>query len=191
MKQAQKARKVEPIRRKADIERIKTNLADQPRNLALFVFGINTNLRASDIIRITVDQVKGIKPGETIDLIEKKTKKPRCITINPGTADANERWLKKRGDEPGPLFLSQRIKGKAICATSIHRLVKSWCKQINIKGNYGSHTLRKTWGYHAWKAGIDIPILMTIFNHSSQRQTLQYLCIQEKEIQEVYLKVEL
>lgn len=191
MKQAQKARKVEPIRRKVDIERIKTNLADQPRNLALFVFGINTNLRASDIVRITVDQVKGIKPGETINLIEKKTKKPRCITINPGTANVIELWLKKRGDKPGPLFLSQRITGKAICVTSVHRLVKSWCDLIKIKGNYGSHTLRKTWGYQAWKAGIDIPRIMTIFNHSSQRQTLQYLCIQEKEIQEVYLKVEL
>ena len=191
MKQAQKARKVEPIRRKADIEQIKTNLTDQPRNLALFVFGINTNLRASDIVRITVDQVKGIKPGETIELIEKKTKKPRCITINPGTANAIERWLKKRGDKSGPFFLSQRTTGKAICVTSVHRLVKSWCDLIKIKGNYGSHTLRKTWGYQAWKAGIDIPRIMTIFNHSSQRQTLQYLCIQEKEIQEVYLKVEL
>ncbi|KAF5416009.1 MAG: Tyrosine recombinase XerC [Candidatus Methanogaster sp.] len=191
MKQAQKARKVEPIRRKVDIERIKTNLADQPRNLALFVFGINTNLRASDIVRITVDQVKGIKPGETIELIEKKTKKPRCITINPGTADVIRRWIKKRGNEPGPLFLSQRMTGRAICVSSVHRLVKAWCAQINLRGNYGSHTLRKTWGYQVWRAGIDLPRIMIIFNHATQKQTLQYLCIQEKEIQEVYLKVEL
>ena len=191
MKQAQKARKVEPIRRKADIERIKTNLVAQPRNLALFTFGINTNLRASDIIRITVKQVKGIKPGGTIEIVEKKTKKQRCITLNAGTVDVIRRWLEIRGDKPGPLFLSQRMTGRAICASSVHRLVKAWCAQINLRGNYGSHTLRKTWGYQVWRAGIDLPRIMIIFNHASQKQTLQYLCIQEKEIQEVYLKVEL
>ena len=190
MKQTQKAKKVEPIRRKADIDRIKANLATQPRNLALFTFGINTNLRASDIIRITVKQVRGIEPGSTIEIVEKKTKKPRCITLNPGTVSAVKGWLKVRGEKPGPLFLSQR-NGKAICVTSVHRLVKAWCAQINLRGNYGSHTLRKTWGYQAWRVGIDLPRITIIYNHTSQKQTLQYLCIQEKEIQEVYLKVEL
>ena len=185
------AKKVEPIRRRADILRIKNLLVKQPRNLALFVFGINTNLRASDILRITTEQVSGIQPGESIEIVEKKTKKPRRITLNESTTSVINNWIIEKGNKQGPLFNSQRHKDRSLCATSIHRLVKSWCKQINIKGNYGSHTLRKTWGYHAWKAGIDIPILMTIFNHSSQRQTLQYLCIQEKEIQEVYLKVEL
>ena len=186
-----KARKVEPIRRKIDIERIKGILANQPRNLALFTFAINTNLRASDIIRITVDQVQGIQVGESIEIIEKKTGKPRRITLNKCTIFELNKWIKERGSKTGPLFLSQRNNGQALKVSSVHRLVKSWCKLIKLKGNYGSHTLRKTWGYQAWQAGIDIPRIMTIYNHSSQRQTLQYLCIQDSEIQEVYLKVEL
>ena len=83
------------------------------------------------------------------------------------------------------LFKSQRRE--VLTVPSTHRLVKSWCKTINLKGNYGSHTLRKTWGYHQRVTfGVDLPRLMVCFNHSTQRQTLDYLCIQPEEIKDVY-----
>lgn len=60
---------------------------------------------------------------------------------------------------------------------------------INLKGNYGSHTLRKTFGYmHRTVHNTDIPTLMEMFNHSSQKQTLAYLGIQPSEIRDAYLK---
>lgn len=182
--------KVEPIRSQSDIDRIKAMLADQPRNLALFTCGINTNLRASDLIRITIDQVKDLLPGDSFEIKETKTGKSRWVTLNKGLHDAIQNWIKVGNHKTGnPLFKSQR--GASLTVSSVNRLVKGWCKKIGLKGNYGSHTLRKTWGYHAYKAGIDLPRLMTCFNHSSQRQTLDYLCIQESQIQEVYLTVEL
>ena len=52
----------------------------------------------------------------------------------------------------------------------------------------GLHKLRKTWAYHQRKHFcVDIPTLMVIFNHSSKKQTLDYLCVQPQEIKEVYL----
>lgn len=187
--------KVEPIRRKADIDRIKTLLQDQPRNLALYVLGINSNLRASDLVRITVDQVIGIGPRESFEIREKKTGKLRRITLNNGTHSALRNWIEVGNLRSGdPLFKSQRNGSDntgRLTVSSVNRLVKRWCYEIGLQGNFGSHTLRKTWGYHAWKAGVDLPRLMTCFNHSSQQQTLNYLCIQNKEIQEVYLQVEL
>lgn len=183
--------KVEPIRNKVDIERIKALLSDQPRNLALFVLGINTNLRASDLIRIQAGQITGLTPGDSFEIREKKTGKLRRITLNNGTLRTVQEWIEYGDLEPeSPLFLSRR-NGSALVVPSVHRLVKSWCQEIGLQGNYGSHTLRKTFGYHAWKAGIDLPRLMVIFNHSNQKQTLDYLCIQAEEIREVYLKVEL
>jgi integrase len=68
-------------------------------------------------------------------------------------------------------------------------MVKGWCKVINLKGNYGSHTLRKTFGYiHRTVFNTDIPTLMDMFNHSSQKQTLTYLGIQPSDIKDAYLK---
>ncbi len=182
--------KVEPIRLKSDIDRIKALLSDQPRNLALFSFGINTNLRASDLTKITVKQVLNLHSGDSFEIRETKTGKSRWITLNKGVYQNIQNWIKIANLKPAdPLFISQR--GSSLTVSSVNRLVKSWCQHIGLKGNYGSHTLRKTWGYHAYKRGIDLPRLMTCFNHSNQKQTLDYLCIQDSQIQEVYLKVEL
>lgn len=70
----------------------------------------------------------------------------------------------------------------------LNRLVKSWAKALNLRGNYGSHTLRKTFGFikHT-EQGASLPELMVYFNHSTQRQTLDYLCIQEATIRNIYM----
>jgi integrase len=66
-------------------------------------------------------------------------------------------------------------------------LVKKWCGSINLQGNYGSHTLRKTWGYiQRTHFGHSLPELMEVFGHATQRQTLTYLCIQPEEIKKIY-----
>ena len=74
--------KVEPIKSKKDIQTIKKLLADKPLDYALFIIGINTNLRASDLLRIRVKQVKDLNPNDKIVLNEKKTKKERRINLN-------------------------------------------------------------------------------------------------------------
>jgi integrase len=177
--------KVEPIRKKKDIQSIKKMLTDNPRNQALFIIGINTNLRASDLLSIKAGQVRDLKPGDSIQVKEKKTGKFRTITFNKACAQAIHKLLQTRPYEDGEsLFVGQR---GPLTVPSVIRLVKAWCKAINLKGNFGSHTLRKTWGYHQRVSfGTDIPRLMICFNHSSQRQTLDYLCVQPEEIKDVY-----
>ena len=181
--------KVQPITELKDIKAIKKLLADNPRDFCLFVLGINTNLRASDLTQITVGMVRDKKAGDDLELIEKKTGKTRRITLNKNAVGAIQALLMT--DNQKPLFSSQR-GSEPLLTPSINRLVKSWCKSINLKGNYGSHTLRKTFGYHQRvQLGTSIPELMVMFNHSTQRQTLDYLCIQAEEIKDAYMRLEL
>ena len=177
--------KVDPIKKRKDIESIKKLLGDDPRNFALFTIGINTNLRASDLLRIRVGQVRDLKPGDSIELKEKKTSKFRRVTLNKACIQAIYRLLASRTyTDEDLLFLGQR---GPLTVPSVHRLVKGWCRAINLRGNYGSHTLRKTFGYHQRVTfGTDLPTLMEIFNHSTQKQTLAYLCVQAGEIKKVY-----
>jgi integrase len=177
--------KVDPIRKRKDIDSIKKLISDNVRDSALFTLGINTNLRASDLLRIKVGQVRDLKPGDSIELKEKKTSKLRRVTLNKSCIQAIQRLLASRSyDDADSLFVGQR---GPITVPSVHRLVKSWCRAINLRGNYGSHSLRKTFGYHQRVTfGTDIPRLMVVFNHSTQRQTLEYLCIQPEEIKDVY-----
>lgn len=183
--------KVEPIREVTDIAFIKRNLRDKPRDYCLFVLGINTNLRASDLLRITVGQVNDCEPGSELVLKEKKTGKHRRITLNQSAVEAIRFYLESpQGLQLGDddlLFTGQR---GALTVPSVNRLVKTWCKDARLKGNYGSHTLRKTFGYHQRvQRNTSIAELMVMFNHSSQKQTLDYLCIQAKEIKDAYMEL--
>lgn len=186
--------RVDPIRDLKDIKLIKKILIERPRDFALFVLGINTNLRASDLLRIRVGDVRYLKPGEYFTLREKKTLKLRSITINKAVFDAIRQLLEDEQNvvDVDYLFRSrkkQSASGGMLTVSYLNSLVKSWCREINLRGNYGSHTLRKTFGYiHRTVFGTDIPTLMEMFNHSSQRQTLTYLGIQSCEIKDAYLK---
>jgi integrase len=194
--------KVEPIRDLKDIRSIKKLLADNPRDLALFTIGINTSLRASDLVRLTVGQLRDLKPMDELELKEKKTGNLRRISINRAcieviagqVAALPHSWSAQKDANPlsvisidnQPFFCSKR-GGGGLTVSSVHRLVKGWCRSVNLRGNYGSHTLRKTWGYHQRVTyGQALPVLCEVLGHSTQRQTLTYLCIQAEEIRSVY-----
>jgi len=123
---------------------------------------------------------------DEIEIRERKTGKLRRISLNAACIDAIQRLLASAPYQDADfLFKSQR--GEVLTVPSVNRLVKEWCRSVNLKGNYGSHTLRKTWGYHQRVTfGRGLPELMVCFNHSTQRQTLDYLCIQPEEIRSVY-----
>ncbi len=177
--------KVEPIRELKDIAAIKKLLSDSPLYSALFIVGINTNLRASDLLSIRAGQVRGLRAMDEIEIREKKTQKNRRISLNKNCIEAINRLLASRSYISDD-YLFRGLRGH-LTVPSLHRLVKSWCTMINLKGKYGSHTLRKTWGYmQRVQFGTGLPELMTCFNHSSQRQTLEYLCIQPDEVKNVY-----
>lgn len=177
--------RVEPIKDMKDIKSIKRLLQDSPRDLCLFTLGINTNLRASDLLSIKAGQVRGLKPGDDLTLKEKKTGKHRRITLNKAVIASLQGLLSSRAyQDADPLFSGQR---GPLTVPSVNRMVKQWCKAVNLKGNYGSHTLRKSFGYHQRVTfGRGIPELMTVFNHSSQRETLEYLCVQPDEVKSIY-----
>ena len=179
--------KVQPIVSLDKIQEIKKMLEENPRDHCLFTMGINTNLRASDLLQIKVAMVKGKKPGQDIEIKEKKTGKLRRITLNKSVIRAiRELVVFTDYAEDDFLFKSQR--SSALTVPAVSQKVKTWCKKVKLKGNYASHTLRKTWGYHqrvTFKRGL--PELVLCFNHSTQRQTLDYLCIQAEELKEIYM----
>jgi integrase len=179
---------VEPIRSLKDIQSIKKLLQDRPAQLALFVLGINTNLRAGDLLDIKAGQVRGLKALDEITLREQKTGKLRRINLNKACIEVINQVLamKAYGDDDH-LFVGQRGR---FTVPYLNTLVKAWCRAINLKGNYGSHTLRKTWGYmQRVHFGVGLPELMVVFGHATQRQTLTYLCVQPSEIKTIYSNV--
>ena len=174
---------VEPIRRLEDIKAIKKLLSDKPRDYLLFTMGINNGLRIGDLLKLKVKDVQGVKPGETVRVREQKTGKDNVLVVNKATYKALMQYLIEA--EPSPedyLFKSQK-GNHPLSVSYANRLIKSWCRQINLRGNFGTHTLRKTFGYiQRVHYGVGFELLCKRFNHASPAITMRYLGIEDKEV---------
>lgn len=184
---------MQPIKELDHIERIKANLANKPRDLALFVTGINTAYRASDILSIDLGTARKLRPGEPVVIREKKTGKRRPVSINHAVYDALQPLLRARasaGDDE-PVFVGRkgRYDSMRLTVPTLGKLVKKWCSDVGLEGNYSSHTLRKTWAYHQRRTHkVGLELLQEAFGHSSSRVTLTYACVQSDELHAMYMK---
>ncbi len=179
------SQKVEPIKSTKDIMSIKKLLIDNPRNSTLFTFGINTNLMPSELLHLTAGQLKNLKENSVLTL-NTDSDKQKSITIN-RIAYRSIKGLLESEEYKDSDYLFKSQRGQLI-VPSLHRLVNKWCGAIGLSGNYGSHTLRKTWGYHQYHTfGTDIAKLVKAFNHGSQTQTREYLCLDNKEDFNIFL----
>jgi len=179
---------VEPIRKQKDIKSISRLLKSRPRDFLLWTLGINNGLRSNDLVRLRYSQVEGLKPGAVIKITERKTGKENVLVINNSVYKALQGYIQEVKPAPQDYLFSSR-KGKShISSQSVGRMIRSWAEAINLKGQYGAHTLRKTFGYHQRVTfGAGFEILCKRYNHSSPVVTMRYLGIEDKEIHELLM----
>ena len=177
--------KVEPIRSAKAIRDIMELLFDNPRDLCLFLVGINTAFRASELVSIKVGHVQHLQAGDILSLKQPKQDRYREVMLNEVAVKAIAHWLAihPNPNPQAPLFISFTT-GRALKSGTLSKYIKRWCKSVGLLGNYSSHTLRKTWGYHVYKSSKNRPIaeLMIAYGHTSERQTLGYLCISHDNV---------
>lgn len=184
---------VQPIRNLKQIETIKKLLKQENlRDYCLFVLGINSGLRISDLLSLTISDVyEKNKAKDRIRLREKKTNKFKDFPISDNAKNAIKEYLKSRPiKENEPLFLSRKNKG-FLLRQQAYRILNDVARLVGIKDKIGTHTLRKTFGYHAYNNGYDITLIQKLFNHSSPGITLRYIGITQDEMDDVYLSLDL
>ena len=172
---------VEPIKNKKDIQKVEKTLAKQgQRDLLLFVIGTNCGLRISDILRLNVADVRD---KTHIQITEKKTGKFKKFPINSKLKPMLEKFTKgRRSDEP--LFLSRW--GHRLDRVSAYNIIRNACEKTKLQEKIGTHSMRKTFGYHHYQQFKDVVILQKIFNHTSPQITLRYIGIEQDEIDYSY-----
>ena len=174
---------VEPIKKKCDLKKIEKFLKNQnERNYVLFILGINCGLRISDILRLNVENVKN---KDYIQLYEKKTGKYKKLPINSKIKQILKEYTKNK-ELTSPLFTTNF--NNRMDRITAYRILNTACKENNIDINIGTHTLRKTFGYHFFKKYKDIIILQKVFNHSTPNVTLRYIGLEQEEIDKKYLQ---
>lgn len=178
---------VQPIRQLEDIQSIKKLLASKPRDLLLFTLGINNGIRTGDLLKLKISDVLFAKPGQTIQIRESKTGKTNTLYINREVYKALRGHLEASAHQDDEyLFPSGKCRQKPLTIMAVNRMIKSWCKAINLPGNYGAHSLRKTFGYiQRTHFGVGFELICKRFNHSSPSVTMRYLGIEDKEVLEI------
>lgn len=170
-------KEVQPIRDRDKIEQMKQELLKiSYRDYFLFVMGINTGLRISDLLNL---KVKDVRDKTYITIKEKKTDKTKRFRINYELMQEIEKYIQNMDDEDY-LFKSKR-SNKPIQRVQAYKIINSVAKKIGLD-DIGTHTLRKTFGYWAYKKTKDVAMLQEIFNHSAPSITLRYIGITQEEI---------
>lgn len=190
--------KTEPIRKNWQLTEFKNyyrKTHPNARNYALIIFGLNTALRISDILNTTWGMVYDFENSHYLEhlyLQEQKTGKNTVVPLNNAVTEALE-LLRTVGNcrEADFLFPSQKAPQKPISRCQAYRIVKKAAIETQLPEHISCHSLRKTFGYHAWKNGTPPALIMDIFNHSSYQITKRYLCIEQDEKDDVFLGIDL
>jgi integrase len=168
---------VQPIRDPQKIEEMKQALMRRSkRDWFIFVFGINTGLRIGDILRLSV---KDVRDRTHISLIEGKTRKKKWVPINADLKRTIDEYTE--GMKPGdPLFKSYRTK-QNLGRVQVYRILNFAAAECGLE-EIGTHTLRKTFGYHFYQKTKDVAMLQNIFNHAYPSLTMRYIGINQDMI---------
>lgn len=167
-----------------------------PRNYTLVVLGLNTALRICDILNLTYDMV--YHKGEVrthIVVKERKTGKSNHILLNQEIRKALKSYhsylISSSSHRVGNIYLfpSPRNKDRHLSRYQAYRIIQAITQAVPIEGHISCHSLRKTFGYHAWKQGADPVVIMLIYNHSSFSITKRYLCIEQDDKDDIYRKI--
>jgi integrase len=179
---------VDPIRRPEDIAAISKITQDNPRDHLLFLMLVNNGIRVCDVVKLKVKDVKHLGVGDTVKIIESKTGKQNILVINKTVHAALKNYLEKKKPKADDFLFPSRKGNSHIQSQAVGKLVKKWAKAINLKGNFGCHSLRKAFGFiQRTQFGVGFEILCKRYNHSSPSVTMRYLGIEDKEVYRILL----
>lgn len=178
-----------PIRDKRKLDQFKKYYAEKDRNIrnyTLIIVGLNTALRINDILHLTCDMVyQDKKVKKYIVLKERKTGKENKIFLNATIRNALKEYYqylvesKEYLEGNRFLFPSPYKRGIPLSRSQAYRIICKAAHEVGLGEQISCHSLRKTFGYHAWKQGNDPMVIMLIYNHSSLDITKRYLCIDQ------------
>ncbi len=162
---------VQPILDPEQIQQLKDYFKEKSlRNYILFIMGINTGLRISDILKLKV-------VGSHISMREKKTGKQKRIQIT-AALKRELKWFIEEREEQEYLLQSRQGKNRPIGRSMAYKILSGAAAEFGLD-EIGTHTLRKTYGYHMYMQTKNIALLMEIFNHSSEKVTLRYIGVNQ------------
>lgn len=172
--------KVMPIKNKELLDDVRSYFESRSeRDYFLFVMGINIGVRVGDLLKL---QVKDVKNQTYLSFREEKTGKTKKFRINPMLRKLIDEYIAEK--EPHDYLYPSKKTKEPISRVQAYRIMRDAGEALGLE-SIGTHTLRKSFGFHLYQKTKDIAMLQEIFNHSSERVTKIYIGIAQDEIDKV------
>ena len=188
----------QPIRSREALQAFKNYYLKQSpnlRNYVLIYIGLHTALRISDILNLRWEMIYNRETAHFyshIKLQEQKTGKNTRILLSNDLREVVANYHRSLSfPTEGYLFPSSKKRSGALSRYQAYRIIRRAAQEVGLEETISCHSLRKTFGYHAWKQGTPPALLMEIYNHSSYQITKHYLGIEQDDKDEVFAKINL
>lgn len=161
--------------------RVRLEVANKHRDLALFNLAIDSKLRSCDLVKLKVTDIShGNHILKRAMIIQQKTKRPVQFEITPQTQKSLSFWIAKRHlSSQSYLFPSRSNSGNHITTRQYARVVKSWLALIGLlPEEYGTHSLRRTKAKLIYKRTKNLRAIQLLLGHTKLESTVRYLGIE-------------
>ena len=161
--------------------RIRLELSNNIRNLALFNIAIDSKLRSCDLVKI---RVRDIAHGSQIEkramVMQQKTGQPVRFEITKKTRKSLSSWIKHAELTSDDYLFKSRINNSNHISTRQYaRIVKSWVGEIGLDPiAYGTHSMRRTKATLIYKRTKNIRAIQLLLGHTKLESTVRYLGIE-------------
>ena len=161
--------------------RVRLQMADKVRDLALFNLAIDSKLRSCDLIKL---RLRDISAGGGIAhramIMQQKTGQPVQFEITEQTRKSLRNWIREKGIRLDGYLFSSRVRPSYHLSTRQYsRLVKGWVSLIGLEpALYGTHSLRRTKVTLIYKRTKNLRAIQLLLGHSSLESTVRYLGVE-------------
>jgi len=158
--------------------RVRLELAENHRDLALFNMAIDSKLRGCDLVELKIgDLVSGPEVRTRATITQRKTGRPVQFEIAADARASLFAWLELRGGDVEDFVFPSRVDNSRHLSTRQYaRLVDEWVEAIGLRPEeYGTHSLRRTKASIIYKATGNIRAIQILLGHSKIENTVRYL----------------
>lgn len=161
--------------------RVRLQLADRTRELALFNLAVDSKLRSCDLVKLRVrDVTHGDREASRAIVMQQKTHRPVQFEITGQTREAVSSWIDQARLRPEAFLFPSRLRGGPHLSTRQYaRIVRDWVREIGLDpAAYGTHTLRRTKASLIYRRTKNLPAVQLLLGHTKLESTVRYLGIE-------------
>ncbi|MDO8714460.1 MAG: tyrosine-type recombinase/integrase [Polynucleobacter sp.] len=174
--------------------RIRLQLGHRTRELAMFDLGLDSKLRACDLVKLRVrDICHGDRISPRAMVMQQKTGRPVQFEITQATREAVGEWIKEASLNSDDYLFPSRIHESPHLGTRQYaRIVDSWVKEIGLDpAGYGTHSMRRTKASLIYRRTKNIRAIQLLLGHSKLESTVRYLGIEVEDALEMAEQTEI